>query len=246
VFEHKGQAQPAERIRLTREAGDPRDPVAVDGEDHDAVGLVVAGLLVRRERRLSVGSCRHQADAIEAASSRTVAKKAPIAPAPSKRIASGGIVSRWSSASSATMPSMSTALHASWKRSITRASTPAAAGRCARAKQPLLVLACDSLAGALQGAVDRRDAVAQQLRDLAGRPDHEVDHDRRTIAVDSVAQALATGERHLQRSPSGSIALAKPIAEISSLLASATKANTSSGAAEIWMDVCCDRRRSAA
>src|SRR4051794_11390597 len=112
----------------------------------------------------------------------TVAKNAPIAGAPSKRMPSGGIVRSASSASSATMRSRSTAAHASWNCRLTRASAPPPAGAWTRASVPA-ARSRSSRARALQRAVDRGDALAQDVGDLAGRPPEGVaQHEDRALA----------------------------------------------------------------
>src|SRR5206468_6054311 len=65
--ERRGQAVTLEDAVPFREAGDPDDAVAVDGEDHQAVRGAVG---VRSQRRLTVRANGHQADAIEPAVQR--------------------------------------------------------------------------------------------------------------------------------------------------------------------------------
>jgi hypothetical protein len=168
-----------------REPGDAGDLLARDREHHDAVGLVLAGLLVLRiggQRRLAVGTCRQQPDAVDAAVERHGGEESGngggavdphrLGRHGHQRVAGEELedpvdVDR--------LPRVLEAPHHA-RLGLGRR------GRVHARERPLLPLAPEPLAGSLQRAVDGRDAVVEELGHLARRPVEDVaQHENRTL-----------------------------------------------------------------
>src|SRR5690348_9323232 len=86
----------------------------------------------------------------------------------------GGIVSRASSVSNATMRSMSVASQAARNSAMTVASTAGDAGAWRRARVPASPSRLKAVAGALEGAVGRLDSHVEQVGGVARGPAERV------------------------------------------------------------------------
>ena len=176
-----GKLEPREQVGPAREPGDRGDPFTLDCKHHHAVGAIdplARFVRVRGKRRLPIRPRRYEADPVEPAVERDRGEECADARAPFEP---GGLGRHRQQRVVREQGNESFDIHRC-PRILEEPHHPFLGLRvewlvhAVEAALPSLLL--EPLSASLQRAVDRRDAVLEQLTDLARRPaEHVAEHD---------------------------------------------------------------------